>query len=83
MSQYLTFWPKAGIAGYATGSGEANGALVYSKAIPTNGFTEVIVQFEADVKPGAANTNIKVTPQISNDAVNLASTLGVMGVGRS
>ena len=70
MAEYLPFWPKAGIAGYATGAGESNGALVFSRALPTNGFTEVVVQFEADVKPAGVNCTIKVTPQVSNDGIN-------------
>jgi len=75
MSQYLPFWPKGGIAAYAPGVGQGNGAFAYSKALPTNGFTEVIVQFQSDVKPGGSNahgvnTGIKVIPQISNDAIN-------------
>jgi hypothetical protein len=70
MSEYLLFWPKAAVAGYTLGSGEGNGAIIYTKALPTNGFTEVVVQFQSDVKPSSMNGNIKVTPQVSNDGIN-------------
>jgi hypothetical protein len=72
MSEYLPFWPKAGIGAYVTNGGGT--AVVYSKALPTNGFTEVVIQMEIDATFGAAagppNTTVDVAPEISNDGVN-------------
>jgi hypothetical protein len=46
MSEYLPFWPKAGIGAYVANGG--NSVVIYSRALPTNGFTEVIIQMEID-----------------------------------
>ena len=45
MAQFLPFWPKAAAGAYL-----ANGAdgYVFSKALPTNGFKEVVIQREID-----------------------------------
>jgi hypothetical protein len=68
MSEFLPFWPKAAAMAYV-----ANGTTVsiYSRALPTNGFTEVVAQMEIDgVICGDGNTDIDVYPQVSNDGVN-------------
>ena len=68
MSEYLPFWPKAGVGAYVANAGSAS---IYSRALPTNGFTEVVIQMEMDATFGShANTKIDVVPQISNDGVN-------------
>jgi len=73
MSEYLPFWPKAWIGAYVTNGGGT--AVVYSRALPTNGFTEVIIQMEIDATFGGAAggppwTTVGVEPQISNDGIN-------------
>ena len=67
-SAYLPFWPKAAAMAYvAAGTTED----IYSKVLPTNGFTEIVIQFECDAPIcGDANTTIDLVPQISNDGVN-------------
>ena len=73
MAQYLPFWPKAAVAANVTGANQTEN--VYTKALPTNGFTEVVGQLECDATPVGltANAFIRVTPQISNDGVNWQS----------
>jgi hypothetical protein len=83
MSEYLPFWPKAAAGAFiATNPGTAS---VYSRALPTNGFTEVVVQMEIDAAFGAdGSTKIDVIPQISNDGVNwkdLTSGLSINAIG--
>ena len=69
MSEYLSFWPKAAVSAYL--SAAPGTEYVYTKALPTNGFTEVVVQVECDAKISHdAGSQIIVTPQISNDGVN-------------
>lgn len=67
-SAVLPFWPKAAAMAYlATGSG----ASIYTKAFPTNGFTEVVIQLGIDADFGVqATTYVQVYPQISNDGIN-------------
>jgi hypothetical protein len=68
MSEYLPFWPKAAMGGYI-----ANGlsSTFYTKALPTNGFTEVVVQVQMDATFGTVvGSTVVVTPQISNDGAN-------------
>lgn len=68
MAEYLPFWPKSGMIAYMAASTNQD---IYSKALPTNGFTEVVVQVQLDAPiAGDANTTITVYPQISNDGVN-------------
>ena len=78
MSEYLPFWPKAAIGGYVL---SATPSYFYSRALPTNGFTEVVMQEEVDADFGSsANTKIEIKPEISNDGVNwkeLSSTLSI------
>jgi hypothetical protein len=80
MSEYLPFWPKAGVGAYFTNDAETK--YVYSRALPTNGFTEVVVQMGIDAAFGGnAASSIKATPQISNDGVNwkdITSTLTIL-----
>jgi len=50
---------------------------VYTKALPTNGFTEVVGQFEVDATPiRSVNSTITVTPEISNDGLNWETLTG-------
>lgn len=82
MAEYLPFWPKAGIGAYVINGG--NSVNIYSRALPTNGFTEVVIQMEIDATFGGsgwpAYTTVAVAPQVSNDGVNwktLSSTLSI------
>jgi hypothetical protein len=74
MSEYLPFWPKAGVLAYVAGSPTGKTEYVYSKALPTSGFTEVVAQLECDAPimatGGAATGSITVKPEISNDGAN-------------
>jgi len=68
MAEYLPFWPKAAAGAYVAFGTSAN---IYSMALSTNGFKEVVVQMELDATFGSqAGTKITVVPQISNDGVN-------------
>ena len=67
-SQFLPFWPKAALAGYIA---NANSEDFYSRALPTNGFTEVVLEMQLDATFGTnVDTTIAVVPQISNDGIN-------------
>jgi hypothetical protein len=68
MSEYLPFWPKAAMIGYVNASGSP--IDIFTRALPTNGFTEVVAQVECDGRVGGANSTITPTPQISNDGIN-------------
>jgi len=82
MSEYLLFWPKAAAMAYVPSS---NYADIYSKALPTHDFTEVVSQLECDAQIcGDGNTSMTVYPQISNDGVNWKELTGfsvMYGVG--
>ena len=68
MSEYLPFWPKAAAGAYVVAG---NSAYVYSRALPTNGFTEVVLQLQIDADFGVdSDTYVEVIPQISNDGTN-------------
>jgi hypothetical protein len=68
MSEYLPFWPKAGIGALIGG---ASSVSIFSRSLPTTGFTEVVIQMELDATFGShANTKIDVVPQVSNDGIN-------------
>jgi len=68
MSEYLPFWPKAAMGGYIA---NANSSVFYSRALPTNGFTEVVIQLQMDATFGTnVATSVGVKPQVSNDGVN-------------
>jgi len=68
MAQYLPFWPKAALGGYLANTGSSD---FFSKALPTNGFTEVVIQMEIDATFGTnVATTVEVVPQISNDGTN-------------
>jgi len=65
MSEHLPFWPKAACIVNAPA---ATTKTIYTKALPTNGFKEVVAQLEIDAEiAGDGNTCINVTPEISND----------------
>jgi len=68
MAQFLPFWPKAALGGYLA---DSNSAEFYSKVLPTNNFTEVVVQMELDATFGTGlATTVAVVPQVSNDRTN-------------
>jgi len=70
MAQYLPFWPKAAVAVYTAGVANSKG-YIYSKALPTNGFKEVVIQIEVDEDFGGnASSYVKAIPQISNNGIN-------------
>jgi len=83
MSEYLPFWPKAAAGAYV---GAAGSGYIFSRALPTNGFTEVVLQLQvdADFAP-SANSDVQVTPQTSNDGINWAdqtsATFKIVGLG--
>ena len=65
-SQFLPFWRKAAAMAYVS-SGTPQ--YVYTTALPTNGFTEVVSELVVDAEI-AANSTITVYPEISNDGIN-------------
>jgi hypothetical protein len=68
MAEYLPFWPKSAAGAHV---GATSTAYVYSKALPTNGFTEVVIELEVDADFSSdPDSYVQVTPQISNDGVN-------------
>lgn len=70
MARILPFWPKSGILAWVTSSSSV-ADFIYTNALPTDGFSQVVAQLECDAKiAGDANTDILVTPQISNDGVS-------------
>lgn len=69
MSKYLLFWPKSVVAAYVTTA--LSQQVVYTKALPTDEFTEVVAQLQCDTTiahDGASDIHVK--PQISDDGVN-------------
>ena len=86
MAEYLPFWPKAGIGAYVNSGGGTE--TIYSKALPTNGFTEVVLQMQIDatfggVVGGPPDTTIEVDPQISNDGVNWKDITSSMSIANT
>ena len=74
MAEYLPFWPKAAGIVYSAASSTN---YLYTKALPTNGFTEVVAQLEIDAEiAGDGNTTITVTPEVSNDGINWQNLSG-------
>jgi hypothetical protein len=69
MSEFLPFWPKAAVTAASVASGTDQN--VYTRALPTNGFTEVVAQIVLDSKvwDGVGNGSIQGIPQLSNDGV--------------
>jgi hypothetical protein len=73
MNGELPFWPKAGVSAWVTSSSAGVGAteFLYTKAFPTAEFGKVVAQLLCETKiTGDANSDILVTPQVSNDGVN-------------
>ena len=73
MSRQLQFWPKAAVTAWVTSSTAGVGAteFVYTKAFPTAEFGKVVAQLVCEAKiTGDANSDILVTPQVSNDGVS-------------
>jgi hypothetical protein len=72
MRAELSFWPKAGVSAWVTSSTAGVGAteFLYTKALPTAEFGKVVAQLVCEAKiTGDANSDILVTPQVSNDGV--------------
>ena len=72
MNAELPFWPKYGLSAWVTSSTAGVGAteFVYTKAFPTAEFGRVVAQLVCEAKiTGDANSDILVTPQVSNDGV--------------
>ena len=72
MSRQLQFWPKAAVTAWVTSSTAGVGAteFLYTKAFPTAEFGRVVAQLVCEAKiTGDANSDILVTPQVSNDGV--------------
>jgi uncharacterized protein YaiE (UPF0345 family) len=68
MAEYLVFWPKAAAGAYLANGGDA---YVYSRALPSNGHTEVVVQLQIDADFGGnANSYVRIYPEIRNDGIN-------------
>ena len=76
MAEYLAFWPKAAMVSAVSGSGSGNAALIYTKAMPTNRFTEVVAQLEIDADLLGGNNRVDCVPQISNDGVSWQAGTG-------
>jgi hypothetical protein len=70
MSEYLLFWPKAAAISKASAGGSGGAAIIYTKALPTNGFTEVVAQLEIDADLPSSSNRVDCVPEISNDGVN-------------
>ena len=73
MTTELPFWPKAGVSAWVTSSSAGTGAteFLYTKAFPTAEFGKVVAQLVCEAKiTGDANSDILVTPQVSNDGVS-------------
>jgi len=76
-SGYLSFWPQAAVLAFVEGDPVGDTKYIYSRVLPTNGFTEVVYQFEVFEK--IINTDastITVTPEISNDGINWQTQTG-------
>jgi hypothetical protein len=72
MSSALAFWPKSGLSAWVTADIAAPYPVdfVFTKAYPTAEFGKVVVQLVCETKiTGDANSDIIVTPQVSNDGV--------------
>jgi hypothetical protein len=68
MSEYLPFWPKAAIGAYIA---DDQNVEIFTRALPTNGFTEVVLQVQWDGQFATLVTSLfDVVPQISNDGIN-------------
>ena len=73
MNRQLPFWPKAAVSAWVTSSSSGVGAteFLYTRAFPTAEFGRVTAQLVCEGKmSGDANSDILVTPQISNDGVS-------------
>jgi hypothetical protein len=72
MSRSLPFWPKAAVSAWVTSSTAGVGPteFLYTRAFPTSEFGKVAAQLVCEGKiSGDANSDILVTPQVSNDGV--------------
>ena len=68
MAEYLPFWPKAAVGAYLANGGDA---YIFSRALPTNGFTEVVVELGIDANFGnKVATYVEAIPESSNDGIN-------------
>jgi len=76
MSEYLPFWPKAAAVSRVGASGSGNAAVIYTRALPTNGFTEVVAQLEIDADLLGSANRVDCVPEISNDGVNWQAGTG-------
>ena len=73
MAEFLPFWPKAAVVGDST----PGDVLIFTRALPTNGFTEVVAHLTCDGRiMGTGNSSIVVTPEISNDGANWETRTG-------
>lgn len=70
MAGILTFWPKSALLAWVT-SGASASDFIYTSALPTGRFAQVVAQLECDARiAGDANSDILVTPQISIDGAS-------------
>lgn len=62
----LQFWSKAAVAANVTAGTDQN---IYTRVLPTQDYTEVVIQAVADAEI-PPNSSVTITPEISNDAMN-------------